>query len=285
MTRLLLKLHRTLWWRNVKNNVSVAMIAVLIILYTLLGLVSIGLAMSTELSSGKWHALTAAVAIGTGAYALAAMVFPNGENQISPAQLAAQPVTSRDVLPAMGWASVLSSRGIAAVIATVVTTGVATAMFAGAGRPLAAVAAIPLMLVALLTTVVLGELVASFNRGGTRRSKELTNVITLVVGFGVIFGFNYLMGSMVEIPLSSYGRYLAWTPLAAAPGTLASAMHGAWLAATVQLLIAVATAVGGIYLWRFWTVRELTAPLDVRRDNTTDTSRAAEEVARSLLLP
>ncbi|WP_257202166.1 hypothetical protein [Corynebacterium cystitidis] len=190
MTRLLLKLHRTLWWRNVKNNVSVAMIAVLIILYTLLGLVSIGLAMSTELSSGKWHALTAAVAIGTGAYALAAMVFPNGENQISPAQLAAQPVTSRDVLPAMGWASVLSSRGIVAVIATVVTTGVATAMFAGAGRPLAAVAAIPLMLVALLTTVVLGELVASFNRGGTRRSKELTNVITLVVGFGVIFGFN-----------------------------------------------------------------------------------------------
>ncbi|WIM66870.1 hypothetical protein QP027_06940 [Corynebacterium breve] len=265
MTRLLLKLHRTLWWRNVKTNPSIMMIAVVIILYTLAGLLAIiGTFSYATIDHQDWYALAGACALGTGAFAIAAIVFPNGENQISPAQLASQPVTTKDVLPAMGWASVFTSRGIAAILSTTVTMIATVWLFTAQGKTAAAIVSIPMLLLAFVTTLLLGELVTSANRGTTRKSQELSNVLSMVVGIAAIFGYTQITSSFGTLPLESIGKYAAWTPLAAAPGALGSAMYGHWLAAILQLLIAVVTVVAGAWLWHRLTVRELVAPLDRR---------------------
>ena len=86
MTSTLLKLHRTLWVRNLKANAAAVMIPICLLLYGLIGLASLGALAAADISigTGNVQALTVAPAVGTLAFIVITLIMPSGENQLSP---------------------------------------------------------------------------------------------------------------------------------------------------------------------------------------------------------
>ena len=111
MTSTLLKLHRTLWVRNLKANAAAVMIPICLLLYGLIGLASLGALAAADISigTGNVQALTVAPAVGTLAFIVITLIMPSGENQLSARELSALPVRLKDITPALAIASVLLS--------------------------------------------------------------------------------------------------------------------------------------------------------------------------------
>ena len=262
-TRLLLKLQRTLWSRTMTGNPAVGVVTVLVVLYALIGLVSLMFLLQFAASQGLWSALAGVTAVGMIAYLGVTVVLPSGESQLRPPMFSSLPITASQLMPALGWATLLTSRGILALLCTVVTTVVGAALLVGAGDVVAAAALPVAMLLALVTTLLLGELVTLLGSGSGRVSRERTNVIgaALVIVFLLAVG---LLASIrfEQIPIEPIGEVLAWTPFGAAAGAVGSAVQGRWLFALAQAAIAVTTLALGAWWWRSTVTAQLEAPVD-----------------------
>ena len=287
MTRLLIRLHTTLRARLVEDNPAALMVTLLMYLYAFGGLLFLSIAAFNGVDQSHWSVLAGMAGIGTLAFLGATLIIPSGENALRPAAFSVLPVTGRDLLPAMAWASLLTRRGVLVVLCSLVTAGVGAVLLfgrAGLGWSVAWVLAI---IVAAATTLLLAELAMTVGGGGGRAKKESANLIGSVMVIVFIFGFSFLSGTGFDlIPLDTVGAVLAWTPFAAAPGAVISAVGGAWGSAVIQTLIAVATVIVGFWCWGRLIDRQLDAPLDALGGQTAETNqrrRGSGEIP--LLLP
>lgn len=255
MTGLLLRLHRTLWVRSMRGNSAAWIMAVLIGLYALLGLLSLGLTVWMLPAEARHWGVAGVVALGTLGYIAVTVIIPSGEAQLRAADFATLPVTARDLLPAMAWSTLLSTRGVTAVVATLLT-GVFAVWVSSPWWIL-------VMPVALVVTLLLGEVLRFVSAGTGRVSSERLNVLSGVLVIVMIFGFNVLISYGLDtIPLDRIGRILGWTPVGAAPALVASLLDAAWLPALARSGIVVATLALGSWWWRSVIARRMVAPLD-----------------------
>ncbi len=268
MTGLLLRMHRTLWRRSMRNNSAAGIMAVLIVLYAFIGLVSLGLSVWMLPVGDRAWGLAGMVALGSLAYVAVSVIIPSGESQLSAADYATLPVTARDLFPALAWATLLNTRGVTAALTTVLATVLAVWL----SGPLWLLA----MPVALVVTLLLGEMLRMVSAGAGRVSSERMNILSGVLVIVMIFAFNGLMSFGVEnIRLDRIGRILAWTPVGAPAGVVAALLDSAWLTAAAQLAVVVATLVLGVRWWRGVVARRLDAPLDaVTREETGERREA-----------
>lgn len=283
-TRLLLRLHRTLWARTMKGNSSAWTMIVLIGIYVLLGMLSLAATVWLLAPAERGWGITAVVGVGTLSYLAVTVIIPSGEAQLRAGDFAALPLTARSLLPAMAWSTLLNSRGVTAAVATTLTAAFSAVLFVGSGHLLAAVLIVPVMVPALMVTLLLGELALALSSGGGRASSERTTVISGVLVLVMIFGFNLLMSYGVgNIPLDRIGRILGWTPFGAAPAVVASLLDGAYPAALGQLGVLAATLYLGFRGWLSTVARRLEAPLDALRRDAADAGKTKEPSATVLL--
>ncbi|GAB3702642.1 hypothetical protein [Corynebacterium nasicanis] len=260
MTSLLLRLHRTLWRRSFTDNSAALIMAVLIAIYALIGLVSLTLSVWMLDPADRAWGIVGMTGLGVLAYVAVGVVIPSGESQLRAADFATLPLSERELLPAMGWATLLTSRGLIAAVSTVLATGVAVWLSGWWW-----IVVMPLVLV---MTLLLGELARMASSGGGRVSSERMNILSGVLVIVMIFGFNMLMSFGLEnVPLDRIGRLLAWTPVGA-PAALGAAHHpGAFLG---HLAVTALTVALGVWWWRRVIARRLDAPLDaVTREEVT----------------
>ncbi|MDO5670937.1 MAG: hypothetical protein Q4G50_13180 [Corynebacterium sp.] len=262
MTGLLIRLHRTLWARSMKANQAAWIMAILVMLYALIGIASFTFTVWMLDPAERDWGWAGVFAIGTLGYIAVMVVIPSGEGQLKAADFASLPVSAREILPAMAAAALLSTRGVTAVVATVLTTALAVWM----SGPVWLLVA-PLTLV---VTLLLGEVVRTFSAGAGRVSSERMNVLSGVLVIAMIFGFNVLINYGTEnIPLNRIGGWLAWSPVGAAGGVVAALADAAFLTALAHLLIVVLTVAAGVWWWQTVVARKLIAPLDeVTREDT-----------------
>lgn len=292
MTGLLLRLHRTLRARLVEDNPAALIVTLLMYLYAFGGLMFLTTAAFHGIDQGHWSALASMAGIGTLAFLGATLIIPSGENALRPAAFSVLPVTGRDLLPAMACASLLTRRGILVALCSVATAAIGAVLLfgrAGPGWSVAWVLAWVLaIIVAAATTLLLAELaMAVGGGGGGRAKKESANLIGSVMVIVFLLGFSLISNYGIDrIPLDTIGTVLAWTPFAAAPGAVTSAVSGAWGSATAQALIAAVTVAGGAWWWSRLIDRQLDAPLDALGGPATETQKrqwGSDEIP--LLLP
>lgn len=282
MTRTLLKLQATLWKRSVLgNSASIAMI-IIVVVYGLIGLASLSGLLALGIRDGQSGVLAGVVAAGTIAYVVAAVMWPSGEGQLSPNYFSTLPVTTKDLLPAFVIATVMQSRGILAVLCTVVTAIISTLMY-----PLALLPAVWIMLtLALAMTLLLGELVASLATGSsTRMSKERTGIYATVGFVILIIGYQLMVGSGTMQRIDVVGRALRWTPFASTAGVVEALHDGQWGMAGVFVALSIAYFVVGVLLWRTFIKRALTAPMDNGGQSQSGQRRRRGDPESVLFLP
>src|SRR5699024_3788358 len=112
MTSTLFKLHRKLWWRNVKSNPTVLVAEAMILVYGLLCVFSI----TFEVDSPE--ALHAPVAFGMAAMLILAMAMPANEQQITQETFRTLPIVN--LKPAMALSSLWASRAMLTILFTII---------------------------------------------------------------------------------------------------------------------------------------------------------------------
>ncbi|WP_460775953.1 hypothetical protein [Microbacterium sp. GXF7504] len=186
------------------------------------------------------------------------------DTTLDPDRLAPFPISTDRMMVALTAAGLTGVPGIATSLG-------ALAIIPAFGRwPLAAVAAVPAVVLGVLTCVLASRLVASLmsGAGGNRRVREIIGGIAfllLVLVGPIIAGVTGLLraGSGPD-PFASVQAVVSavsWTPLAAAwavPGEVAA---GAWLVALAKAAIAVATPALLWWLWRRILVASQGAPV------------------------
>lgn len=259
MTATLLKLQATLWKRTVSGNNAAITMMVMVALYGVIGLVSLSIMLGAGLAEGKTGLLAGIVATGSIAYVVAAIMWPSGEGQLHPASLAVMPVKPRDVMPALAVATLMQSRGVMAAFCTFVTAVVATIFY-----PLLLIPVIWIMLaLALIMTLLLGELLSSLaSSSSSRVSKERMSIIASLGFIVVIIGYNLMIGSEAMARVDAFGMVMRWTPLGSTAGTIEAVAAGNWLEATSLLILTLIYIGAGMWLWSKLINRALTAPLD-----------------------
>ncbi|WP_080794272.1 hypothetical protein [Corynebacterium pacaense] len=282
MTRTLLKLQATLWRRTVAGNGSSIAMIVIVSVYGLIGLLSMSALLVLGIDEGRTGVLAGVVAMGTFAYVVAAVMWPSGEGQLSADSFATLSIGARELLPAFAISTLMQSRGILAVLCTVVTAVVASIMY-----PLALAPVIWIMLLlALVMTLLLGELVASLATGSSSRiSKERAGVYATVGFFVLIIGYQLLAGSGAMQHLDVFGRAVRWTPFASTAGAVEAAEEGRWAMAAVFLGLSLAYLGLGAWLWRTLVERALSAPLDRGGRSGPGRERRHRESDSVLFLP
>src|SRR5699024_8174812 len=108
MTSPLFKLHRILWWRNVKSNPTVLVAGAMILVYGLLSVFSL----TFEVDSPE--ALHAPVAFGMAAMLILAMAMPANEQQITQETFRTLPIDN--LKPAMALSSLWTSRAMLTIL-------------------------------------------------------------------------------------------------------------------------------------------------------------------------
>ncbi len=259
MTRTLLKLQATMWRRTVAGNgAAIAMIASITI-FGLIGLFSSMMMLASGFVEGTSGLLSGIVASGTIAYVIAAIMWPSGEGQIPPAALAVLPIRVKEIMPALAIATVMQSRGMIAVLCTVVTAVVCSSFYPAAIIPVVWV----MLTVALMITLLLGELVSSFGAGTSSRVSRERMSLYASVGFMVlIIGYQILSTRGFSGHLDVMGRIAQWTPFASAAGVIEAVAAGQWWMAAVFCALTVGYFSSGFWLWSTLLRNALTAPLD-----------------------
>lgn len=226
MTSTLFKLHRILWWRNVKSNPTVLVAGAMILVYGLLSVFSL----TFEVDSPE--ALHAPVAFGMAAMLILAMAMPANEQQITQETFRTLPIDN--LKPAMALSSLWTSRAMLTILFTIIW-----AAFAFTQLPLAqSIMFIVGSVLAAATTIVYMDVIAKIG-------KSRKEVLGLIGGIGIIgmifFVSNISNSEAMDLPLNEVGEIAAWTPLAAATG---------WATGSIaKLLIALVTLLLGVWLW------------------------------------
>lgn len=165
-------------------------------------------------------------------------------------KLAPFPLSTRQVMTTLTATGLTGIPGIATSIATLATLALWMRW------PLAAVIAVPSIVLAVLTCVVASRLVSALSTGlgGNRRGRELigTVVLVLLIMAGpIVTGTLALFTSARNIGerLQQIADVLGWTPIGAAWAVPADVASGASAFAALRLLLALATL--GV-LWWLW---------------------------------
>jgi ABC-2 type transport system permease protein len=208
--------------------------------------------------------ITGGGAILTVGWVLGPLIAAGVDTTIDAGRLAPFPLSTRQVLTALTAVGLAGVPGIATSLVALATFGVWWRW------PLAAVAAVVCMPLAVLTCVVASRLAAAYASGGrNRRFGEAIGIILfaiVILAGPIVAGIANLVGAAAKGGLGGQlGTAIAaasWTPAGAAwavPGDLAA---GHPVTALLKLLIAAATL---IVLWVLWHRRVDAAPATVVR--------------------
>ena len=259
MTKTLLRLQLTLWGRTIKGNKAAIVMMSLISFYALMGLFGFSILLGIGLAQDHMGMLAGVVTIGTVAYCIASFMWPSGEGQLDPTAFSTMPLSAKQLLPGLAISTLMQSRGITAVVCTVVTSIVAASFLPISSWPMIAL----MMLVSLITTLLLGELLGAVASGSSSRvSKDRRTVLTSVVFMVFVVGYNLLIGADTMSRIDAIGSYTKWTPLGAGAGAIEAFAAGLWGEAGLLTLLAVVYVVAGLWLWTRLIGRALSAPLD-----------------------
>ncbi|WPF65321.1 MULTISPECIES: hypothetical protein [unclassified Corynebacterium] len=256
MTKTIIKLHTTLWGRTIKSNPSVLIMALVMGLYVVLGMASLGLLMFFEVQEGNTFVIPVAIATGIFTYVLLTAMMPSGEQQVTARDLAILPITPKQVTSGLWWTLFLHSRAFMAVFCTVVT---ALVVCLAAGSITAVLVGIPFFVVSLLTTILGGEVVGRFLGRGATGKDRLAALGTLGL-VGLILGFNVVVNNGNEVPLDTLGKVLAWTPFGAVGGAVGASISGQWAIAVAQGVIALVTLGAVLWLWNRGVAQDMREP-------------------------
>ncbi|MCQ9330707.1 hypothetical protein NQ023_01265 [Corynebacterium phoceense] len=276
MTRTLITLHRTLWTRALHSNPQQFILAFLIGFYGLLGLVSLSLAgyMDFADATHSFHVLTVINGLGVAMYILLSVMMPAGEKQLTPAELGTFPLSYREVRPALAWSLFLTTRSIIATLFTVIFAVGGAVFLTTHGRPLLAAAFVVSMAFSLALTVFAADLVGAL--GSAALSKDKANLVMGLGGVALLFLFTNLQGILNNVaPLGTVGGVLAWTPLSALTGWVASLADGALAPALAQLLIGLVTLALVAWGWDLTARHTFESPV---HGNAPSTAPRAEGV-------
>ncbi|MFT3798681.1 hypothetical protein [Microbacterium sp.] len=219
---------------------------------TILGTVLVALIGVAQLT-GPEVARTVAVLGGAAllvGWVIGPVLVAGTESTVDAAGLAPFPLTTTRVM------TVLTATGLTGVPGIATTLAALSTVVLWLRWPLAVLAALPAVALAVLTCVIASRLVATVSRGlgGNRRGRELigTFVLVLVVLSGpLIGGVIAVLGSAGDLGgrLREVAGAVAWTPLGAAWAVPADVAAGAWALAAARFAIAAATLA---LLWVLW---------------------------------
>ncbi|MBD3943598.1 hypothetical protein IF188_18050 [Microbacterium sp. NEAU-LLC] len=218
----------------------------------LVGLVVAGL-VAVSFLQGLEATRTIAVVAGSAlllGWAIGPLIVAGADGMVDADRLAPFPFSQRQLMLALTGTGLTGIPGIATTL-----TALASVIL-WVRWPLAAIIALPMIAVAVLTCVLVSRLVTTMTTGfsGRRRGQEVigTIVIGLLIMTGpILTGILSAVDAASDLParLELAGAILGWTPLGAAwavPGDVAA---GAWLPALCKLVIAVGTLAALWYVW------------------------------------
>ncbi|KAA9087241.1 hypothetical protein [Microbacterium radiodurans] len=173
------------------------------------------------------------------------------ESTVDATRLAPFPLTRRQVMSALAGAGITGIPGIVTMLAALAT------VILWVRWPVAAVVAVPSVLLGVLTCVLASRLMTELSGGlgGNRRGREVvgTVVLVLVIMTGpIMLGILNLLdsaGGDLVTRLQQAAEILPWTPLGAAWSIAPSIAAGEWIPALARTAIAVATLA---LLWVVW---------------------------------
>ncbi|MDY6050152.1 MAG: hypothetical protein SPI77_06310 [Corynebacterium sp.] len=271
----LLRLQRTLWWRTIRENPAVLIMAMLLIIYAAGGTIMMCYYVWLDAAAGSLDALAGAVALGTAAFLLLSLAIPSGENQLNPKALAPLPLAPRRLVLPLTVGSLLQTRGFIIVLCTTAATVCAVIPLVRHGAVGLALAVCAAMVGAAVTTLVIGQAVTSLvGRDRSDRGQKLAGVLTAVLIFASIIASNAaddIYGRVAEA-----GGVLAYTPFAASIGVVA--VEGV-VPRLLVALIAVGTVAVMLGISARSIARELRVPL------AGNIASAARTRSRSVVLP
>ncbi len=178
------------------------------------------------------------------------VVLTGMESTIDAVRLAPFPLTRRQVMLA------LTGTGVTGIPGIVTTFAVLATLIVWARWPLAALVAVPTVLLGVLTAVLASRLMSELSGGlGGRRGREIIGTLVLValimtgpIMTGILALLDQAGGDLVA-RLQQAAGVLMWTPLGAAWSVAPSVAAGDGLAALAGTVIAAATVV---VLWLVW---------------------------------
>lgn len=172
------------------------------------------------------------------------------DSTVDAVRLAPFPLTRRQVMLALAGAGITGIPGIVTTIAALAT------LIVWVRWPVAAIVAVPTVLLGVLTCVLASRLMGELSGGmGGRRSREIIGTVVLVVLImtgPILTGVAALLdqaGGDLWTRLQQAAGILAWTPLGAAWSIAPSVAAGQWVPALASTAIAIATLV---VLWIVW---------------------------------
>ncbi len=172
------------------------------------------------------------------------------ESTVDAVRLAPFPLTRRQVMLALTGTGATGIPGIVSTLAVLAT------LIVWVRWPLAAVVAVPTVLLGVLTAVLASRLMGELSGGlGGRRGREIIGTVVLIalimtgpILTGIVALLDQAGGDLVA-RLQQAAGILMWTPLGAAWSVAPSAASGDWTAALASTAIAVATVA---VLWVAW---------------------------------
>ncbi|MEU8757921.1 transporter [Streptomyces sp. NPDC048659] len=223
---------------------------------------AIGLLIGFLVLRGHDDAATVTVLLA-GILTLAWTVMPlfiaSGDETLDPSRLVMLPLRPRPLVRALLVASLV---GIGPVFTLVVGVGAALAVARGAAGTVAAVLAVPLV---VLVCVALSRSVAAANVRllTSRKGRDLAVLSGLVIAVGmqlVNFGAQRLSEAGGLSAVEPAARVVGWLPPAAAVSAVDDAGRGAYLPAAAKLLLTAAALAGLLYWWQRSLVRLMVEP-------------------------
>jgi ABC-2 type transport system permease protein len=209
--------------------------------------VTLGLAML----HGHTHAgtvvvlLAAILALG---WAVMPLFFPSGDETLDPSRLVMLPLRPRPLVRALLASSLV---GIGPLFTLCLAVGSVVAVARGAAGAVAAVVAVPLL---LLGCVALARAVATANVRllSSRKGRDLALLSGLLIAIGaqvVNFGSQRLFQDGGLVKLEPVEAVVRWLPPATAVGMVDSAGRGAYVEAAAQLALTLGALAGLLWFW------------------------------------
>jgi ABC-2 type transport system permease protein len=247
----LVRLRFLILWNGLKKSPWQLVGTILAALYGLflLGMVIVGL---ITLSFAPVELARSIIVLGGAVTILGWLFAPllaTGIDQtVEPARLVAFPIPLPTLMVALTVSGVL---GVAGIVTAIATLGTALTWL---NYPLAALAALLCAVVAILTCVVGSRtMIAISSRIATgRRAREAKAVFLIVplILLGPIIVWATELGSAMDTSLPVIAEVVAWTPFGAIWAVPADIAAGAFGAAAVRFVIALATLAALFAVWR-----------------------------------
>ncbi|MET8754390.1 transporter [Streptomyces sp. NPDC004667] len=208
-------------------------------------------ALGLSMLHGHAHAGTAVVllaALLALGWTFMPLFFPMGDETLDPSRLVMLPLRPRPLVRALLASSLV---GIGPLFTLCLAVGSVVAVARGAAGAVAAVVAVPLL---LLGCVALARAVATANVRllSSRKGRDLALLSGLLIAVGgqaVNFGSQRLFQQGGMSQLEPVEAVVRWLPPATAVGMVDSAGRGAYAEAAGQLLLTLAALAGLLWFW------------------------------------